>query len=342
MTSTQTTVRPSLDPAAPPDDPRRLDATPSRGDLIYRNVARLSGWAVMLLTGSIGIFLGYELIPTVNFYGLNFFTETDFNPEKNVVGVASAVVGSIEIAVIALLIAFPLALVTALFISEYAPARVKSLLVSLVDLMAAIPSIVYAIWGSTFLMPHLLFVARWLNEWFGWLPFFAVHDADPRAAQLAQFRYEQSAFCAGVVVALMVIPIACAVMRNVFSQAPLGEREGAYALGATKWGLIRAVVLPYGRGGIIGGMMLGLGRALGETVVVLLIISLVFDVKIRILESGTVTISALIADRVGTATSTQFSALLAAGFVLFVMTLVVNTLASIIVSRSRSGAGVDL
>jgi len=127
-------------------------------------------------------------------------------------------------------------------------------------------------------------------------------------------------------------------MRGVFDQAPPGEREAAYALGATRWGMIRSVVMPFGRSGVIGGTMLGLGRALGETVAVLLIISPAFDIKVRILEVGTNTTSALIAARFGEATSSQLSALLAAGFVLFLMTLAVNTFAGVLVSRSRSGA----
>lgn len=337
-----TTILPSQDPHPPEDLPRGIRGGRSGSDTTFRTAMRVAGWLVMVLTGAIGIFLGLKLIPTVRLYGFRFFTETDFNPERNVVGIASALVGTVQVALIALVIAFPLALLTALYISEYAPRGLRSWLISVIDLMAAIPSIVYGIWGELFLMPHLVFVGRWLAEWFGWIPIFKVTGADPRAAQIQGYRFEQSAFNAGIVVAMMVIPLTCAVMRNVFAQAPLGEREGAYALGATKWGMIRAVVLPFGRGGIIGGTMLGLGRALGETVAVLLIISLVFDIKLRILETGTVTISALIADRFGEATSAQLSALLAAGFVLFMMTLVVNTLAAVVVNRSRSGAGVEL
>jgi phosphate transport system permease protein len=338
-----TTTLPLADPRPPVEDaPRTLARGMSGADQAFRLLARASGWLVLILTGSIAVFLGYKLIPTLQHYGLSYFTETQFNPERNVVGIAAALVGSIVVAVIALIIAFPIALLTALYITEYAPVRIRSLLVSLVDLMAAVPSIVYGVWGEFFLMPHLIFVSRWLSEWFGWIPIFGVHDADPRAAAFAQFRYKQSAFDAGIVVALMVIPLACAVMRNVFAQAPLGEREGAYALGSTKWGMIRAVVLPYGRGGIIGGTMLGLGRALGETVAVLLILNLEFGIKFRVLESGGVTISKLIAERFESSTSTQLAALLAAGFVLFVMTLAVNTVAAVIVGRSRSGAGVDL
>jgi phosphate transport system permease protein len=323
------------------DRPRRIVASHSPGDLLWRNGVRLVGILVLVLTGSIGVFLGYQAVPTIRRYGWAFLTQAQFNPELNIVGIGAALVGTVEVAIIALVVAFPLALFTGLFITEYAPARLRSWLVSAIDLMAAVPSIIYGVWGVGLLQPHALFVARWLSEWFGWIPFFKVSNADPRAAAVPQYRYELSAFTAGIVVAMMVIPLACAVMRNVFSQTPIGEREAAYALGSTRWGMIRTVVLSFARGGIIGGTMLGLGRALGETIAVLLIISLDFHIKIRVLENGTVTISSLIADRFGEATSAQLSALLAAGFVLFMMTLLVNTLASIVVNRSRSGAGVD-
>ncbi|NUS40756.1 MAG: ABC transporter permease subunit, partial [Terrabacter sp.] len=150
-----------------------------------------------------------------------------------------------------------------------------------------------------------------------------------------------SSFIAGIAVAMMVTPMICAVMRQVFSQTPPGEKEAALALGSTRWGMIRTVVLPFGRGGIIGGTMLGMGRALGETIAVLLIISPAFEIKWRVLEIGGNSISSLIAGRFGDASPAQLSALLTAGLVLFVMTLVVNTLAAMIVARSRSGADAD-
>jgi phosphate transport system permease protein len=150
--------------------------------------------------------------------------------------------------------------------------------------------------------------------------------------------YTASTFIAGVCVALMVIPITCSIMREVFSQAPAGEREGAYALGSTRWGMIRSVVLPFGKGGMIGAVMLGLGRALGETVAVYLIISPVFDINFHILQSGSNSVSSLIVLRQGDASGFGRSALLAAGLALFVITLLVNFTASSIVARSRSGA----
>ena len=327
------------------DRPRYIDPGIPPADKMFRSVVRAVGLFVMVLTGAIGVFLGYKLIPTLHRYGLSYFTTKQFVPGRNAVGIAAAVAGTVEVAIIALVIAFPIAILTALYVSEYAPVRLRSLLVSIIDLMAAIPSVVWGIWGLILLSSNLEWVSRWLNSNLGWIPVFHVSGVNPDAASVksAGFsEYHQSAFEAGVVVSLMVIPLACSLMRNVFSQAPIGEREGAYALGSTQWGMIRSVVLPFGRGGIIGAMMLGLGRALGETVAVLLILQPEFDIKVRVLESGGVTISSLIANDFGDASGVQLSALLAAGFVLFLMTLVVNTFAAVIISRSRSGAGVEL
>jgi phosphate transport system permease protein len=336
MTSVSLTAPP---PAA--DFPRRIDPGLAPSDRAVRSGARAVGYSVFVLAGAVGVFLGYQSFPTLRRYGWSFFTQTQWLPERDVIGIASTLLGTVEVAAVALLVGFPLALLTALFISEYAPARLKSYLVAAVDLMAAVPSIIYGVWGFFFLQPHASHVGRWLSQHFGWFPLFRV-DTDPNAPSFAQASYYASAFIAGLVVAMMVIPLACAVMRAVFAQAPLGEREAAYALGSTRWGMIRAVVLPYGRGGIIGGTMLALGRALGETIAVLLIISPVFDLKLKVLTVGTETISALIASRFGEATSSQLSALLTAGFVLFVITLAVNTVAAVLVNRSRSGAGTDI
>jgi phosphate transport system permease protein len=154
--------------------------------------------------------------------------------------------------------------------------------------------------------------------------------------------FTASTFIAGLVVSMMVMPIQGSVMREVFSQVPAGEREGAYALGSTRWGMIRAVALPFGKGGIIGGTMLGLGRALGETIAVVLIISPRFDFSTHILEVGSNSVSALIALRYSEASSFGLSALMAAGLTLFAMTLVVNFIASGFVARSRSGASSEV
>lgn len=323
------------------DRPRDIDPGLTASDRAFSAITRGISIFVLIITGSIGLFLGYQAVPTLHRYGLKFFTETQWIPERNKIGVASVLVGTVEVALIALIVAFPLALLTALYISEYAPPWLRTAMVAMIDLMAAVPSIIYGLWGFFILQPHALFLSRWLASNFGWIPFFKV-DTDPRAAFWAQTQFTSSAFIAGLCVSMMVIPLACAVMLGVFRQAPLGEREGALALGSTRWGMIRAVVLPFGRGGIIGGTMLGLGRALGETIAVLLIIAPTFDLKIKVLSNGTNTVSALIAGNFGEATSAQLTALLAAGFMLFVMTIGINTVAAIFVGRSRSGAGTDI
>lgn len=321
--------------------PRELDSGRAPADRVFHYSARSIAVLVLVIFGSIGVFLGYQSIPTFRHYGLTFLTRADWQPELNRIGISSTLLGTFEVALVSVVIAFPLALMSALYISEYAPARLKGLFVVLVDLMATVPSIVYGLWGALLLEPRAKYIARWINQHFGFIPIFKV-DTNPNAATWAQSRYVASAFIAGICVAMMVLPIACSVMRGVFAEAPLGEREAAYALGATRWGMIRSVVLPFGRGGIIGGIMLGLGRALGETIAVLLIISLSFGINFRILQAGTSTISALIADRFGEATHRQLAALLTAGFALFVITLAVNTVAAVFITRSRSGASTEI
>ena len=330
----------STDVTGAVDAPRSIDPALPRVDRVFFAGARSIGILVLVIMASIGIFLGYQSIPTFRRYGLSFFTESQWQPEADKLGIAAVLVGTFTVAIVALAIAFPLAITTAIYISEYAPPRLKSGLVSLIDLMAAIPSIIWGLWGFFLIQPKAINVAHWMHTHLGFIPIFQV-DTDPNASQWAQSRYAASAFIAGIAVAMMVLPMAAAVMRQVFSQAPAGEREAALALGSTRWGMIRTVVLPFGRGGIIGGTMLSMGRALGETIAVVLIISPSFDIKFRPLSLGTETVSALIAGRFGEATTAQLSALLTAGFVLFIITLIINTLAAMIVSRSRSGALTD-
>jgi phosphate transport system permease protein len=321
--------------------PRKISRSSTGADAVFALGARIVGASVLVITGGVGLFLAWQAYPTLRHYGWSFFTESDWNPDQDVIGIAAVLCGTVSVALVAMFFAFPLSLLTALYISEYAPARFRPTMVALIDLMAAVPSIVYGLWGFFLVMPHAAALALWLQRHFGWIPLFEVKDTDPDAAVWDASRYTASAFCAGIAVSMMVLPMACAVMRQVFSQTPQGEKEAALALGATKWGMIRAVVLPFGRGGIIGGTMLGLGRALGETIAVVLIVSPAFVIKPRILEIGTTTVSSLIAGRFGEASPAQLSALLAAGFVLFLITLVVNTAAAVVVNRSRSGAGTD-
>lgn len=317
------------------DRPRKLRVGRTLGDRVFRGTARGFGVVVLLIMGGIGLFLTIEAIPAFREFGFGFFTTAEWNPENGSIGIAAVLTGTLTVATVAMVIAFPLALGTALYISEYAAPRAKRWLIAMVDLMASVPSVIYGLVGAYLLQPEMVYVSRWLHDMLGWLPIFRV-DTDPDAAVFAQSRYTASALIAAIVVAMMVLPYACMVMREVFDQAPQGEREAAYALGSTRWGMVRAVVLPFGKGGIIGGTMLALGRALGETIAVVLIISPLFEIKVRILENGTITVPSLIATRYGESVGLQLAGLLAAGLVLFVITLITNSIAAVLVTRGAA------
>ena len=320
-------------PSAPSDDrPRTIVNSVSRGDRIFRLVMRAAGLAVLLITGLILVFLVLRSLAAFRAVGFHFFTTSTWFISSNQFGIAAILPLGVLIAVIALIIAVPVGLATALFIAEYAPPRLRRTLIAAIDLMAAIPSIIVALFALYFVMPRILGTTAWLSHHLGFIPFF--HNPLPNAPS----SYVASTLIAGVMVSVMVIPIITSLSRQVFSQAPQGEREAAYALGSTKWGMIRTVVLPYGRAGVIGAGMLGLGRALGETIVVSFLLTPVYAFNWHVLESGGNSVTYMIANFVQTGGAKEISALFAAGLVLFAMTLVVNTIAAIIINRSRSGA----
>lgn len=317
---------------------RAVEARQGGGDRIFQVGARSTGIGVLAVMFAVGVFLSVQAAQALQKAGPAFLTTADWQPDRGHFGIAAVLTGTILIALIAVVVALPLSFGTALFIIEVAPRRARSTLVALVDLMAAVPSVVYGLWGLFLFQGWIIGLARWISTWLGWIPIFHVTGAEPKNPLANQSVYTASTFIAGLVVALMVMPIQCAVMREVFSQVPAGEREGALALGATRWGVVRMVSLPFGVGGIIGGTMLGLGRALGETIAVLLIISPRFEINFRVLETGSNAVSSLIALRYGEASGFGLSALFAAGLALFILTLAVNFAASVFIARSRSGA----
>ncbi len=330
------TPEPGVEVAAPRR--RRTKQIPSGADKTFNVAMWAGGLIVLVLMVAVGAFLLVRSVEALKVAGFSFLTTSAWEPGARHFGIAAVIVGTILIALVAVIVSVPMAIATALFISQIVPARLKQTLVTAVDLMAAIPSVVYGLWGAFFLQGHVLSLSKWISTWFGWIPIFRVDGADPTNPLSSNSVYTSSAFIAGLVVAMMVMPIQCAVMRETFDQTPLGESEGAFALGSTRWGMIRMVVLPFGRGGVVGGTMLGLGRALGETVAVYMIISPVFTINFHILQNGTNSVSSLIANKFSESSNFSLSALMAAGLALFALTLLVNFGASAIISRSRSGA----
>ena len=337
LANTLTTVLEHEPTATPPDGARPIAARPSAGDVAFRSIAFAAGGITVAIMLAVGLFLSLRAGSALQVAGIDFLFEQEWSPETGQFGIAAVLFGTISIALIALCVSLPLALGTSLLISEVLTGRLKQWSITLVDLMAAVPSVVFGLWGVYFLQENIIPVSRWISTYFGWIPIFAVTDADGTALTDAS-ALTSSAFIAGIVVGLMVVPTQTSIMREAFMQAPPGEREAAYALGSTRWGMITSVVLPFGRGGIIGGTMLGLGRALGETIAVYMIISPIFVINWQVLKTGTNSVSALIALRYGEASQFGLSALMAAGLTLFLITLVVNFTASSIVARSRSGA----
>ncbi|NDC66375.1 MAG: phosphate ABC transporter permease subunit PstC, partial [Burkholderiaceae bacterium] len=243
---------------------------------------------------------------------------------KTSFGLAAMLVGTILCAVIAVFIAVPISVAAAIFLSFYAPASLKRFLVSIIDLMAAFPSILFGFWGLFVLMPSAEYWAKLINKYLGFIPIFEV---EPRI-------FTRSPFVAGVVLAIMIIPIITSVSREIFSQTPLDRIQAAYALGATRWNVIRTVAIPYSRGGIVGGMMLGLGRAMGETVAVYTVLNIVYQINWQVLFGAGGNVASLILLKFGEAQPYEIKALMAAGLVLFLLTLFVNFVADQIVAKS--------
>ncbi len=321
-----------------PPTPRSVSTQRTAADRWFHGVTMSSGLGVFVILLLIGVFLFIQAWPAFSYMGLRFFTTQTWVPlpghgHAAHFGVETALAGTVVIALIALVIAVPVSVAAALFITEYAPRTLlgviplKNFLTSIVDLMAAVPSIIYGLWGVLLLSDHVVGVSRWLSTHLGFIPFLSVPAGTSN--------FTGSFFIAGLLVAIMIVPIVTSISREIFSLTPIYEREAALALGASRARVIRDVVFPFGKGGLVGAIMLGLGRALGEAIAVTLVIALVFRANFQILASGGNSIPALINNLFGTGGKLGLSGLLAAGLVLFVFTLVVNTVASVIVSRTR-------
>ena len=316
--------------------PREITTKPRRSDKIFRAVVTAGGISSLLLLGLIALFLGFRGFEILRHEGIGFSTHSDWsittddsgNVTASHFGLAAMLVGTILCSFIAVAIALPISVLCALFLNFYAPLWLKKILVATIDLMAAFPSILFGIWGFLVLMPSVEYWAKLLHRYLGFIPLF----------DLKTPIFTRSPFVAGVVLAIMIIPIITSISREIFSQAPLDRIQAAYALGATRWAMIKTVVIPHGRSGVIGGAMLGLGRAMGETVAVFTVLNIVFQINWQILLGAGGNVASLIILKFGDASPYEIKALMAAGLVLFLMTLVVNGVANFIVKTTgKSG-----
>jgi len=300
-----------------------------RGDAVFEGLARAAGALVFAILGAIAIFLIVKAVPALRGDQANFFTSQAWGDVGGTheFGIAALVFGTVVTSVLALVMAVPVAIGVALYITEYAPRRISTLLGYATDLLASVPSVVYGLWGFEFFIHHTIGVQSFLARYFGWIPIFRHPGADVDVIS-------KSIFNASIVLAIMVLPIVAAVCREVFRQVDPAEKEAALALGATRWEMIRTAVLPTSRPGIISAVMLGLGRALGETIAVALIIGNVTTINSHILVPGGNTIAANIANQFGESDDFGRSALIASGLVLFILTLGVNLIARWVILRS--------
>jgi phosphate transport system permease protein len=316
--------------------PRELTTEPRRSDKVFRAVVTTGGLSSLLILGLIAIFLGYRGFEVLRQEGFGFITNSDWsittdeagNVTDSHFGLGAMLVGTILCSLVAVVIAVPISVFTAIFLNFYCPQWMKKFLVAIIDMMAAFPSILFGIWGFLVLMPSVEYWAKLIHKYLGFIPLF----------ELKPYIVTRSPFVAGVVLAIMIIPIITSVSREIFAQAPLDRIQAAYALGATRWAMIKAVVIPYGRSGVIGGAMLGLGRAMGETVAVFTVLNIVFQVNWHVLLGAGGNVASLIILKFGDASPYEIKALMAAGLILFLLTLIVNAVANFIVKNTgKSG-----
>ncbi|MGY2003238.1 phosphate ABC transporter permease subunit PstC [Blastococcus sp. SYSU DS1024] len=313
---------------SPPQEPTAPRAVRRPGDRIFSGTAKGAGILILVILAGVTVFLLAESLPALT------APAEELPGEGGLVSyVWPLIFGTLLSAAIALLVATPLAVGIALFITHYAPRRVAQVLGYVVDLLAAIPSIVYGFWGIAWLAPRLVPFYRWLEENLGFIPLFA----GPVSAT------GRTMLTIGLVLAVMILPIVSAISREVFTQVPALHREAALALGATRWEMIKMAVLPYGKSGVIGGAMLGLGRALGETMAVAIILSgSAAGITFALISSANPqTIAANIALQFPESTGLDVNTLIASGLVLFVITLLVNMLARWIVNRRADFSGAN-
>lgn len=316
--------------------PREITTEPRRSDKIFRAVVTAGGMASLVILGLIFLFLSIKGIHILTEEKLNFVTgskwEVVTDENGNIAsadfGIAAMLIGTFLCALIAIVVGVPISVLSAIYLVFFARGKVKAVLISAIDLMAAFPSLLYGFWGFFIFMSSGEYWAKLLNKYLGFIPFFQVPTPI----------FERSPFIAGLVLAIMIIPIVTSVSREVFDQTPLDRIQASYALGSSKFAMIRHIALPYARSGIIGGAMLGLGRAMGETVAVYTVLNVVYQINWQILFGAGGNIASLILLKFGEAGPYEVDALMAAGLILFILTLIVNAMADLLVNKfGKSG-----
>jgi phosphate transport system permease protein len=292
----------------------------------FQGLSTAAGAMVLVIIVAIAIFLISKATNSLNANTVNFLTSTEWFPNdpQPRFGIAALAFGTVLTAVIALIVAVPISLGIALFLSHYAPKRLATPLGFVIDLLAAVPSVVFGLWGRDVFLPPVQSFSGWLNHYFSWIPLFGGDGP-----------FGKSIMLGSLVLAIMVLPIVTSLSREVFQQTPGMNEEAALALGATKWEMIRTAVLPFGTPGILAAVMLGLGRALGETIALALTLGITFNISINLIQTGGNSIAANIANTFGEANDIGRGALIASGLVLFAITLVVNMAARAIIYRRR-------
>jgi phosphate transport system permease protein len=314
-------------PAAPTDDMATAMSSGrgKRGDSVFRFVAAGAGLLVLVVLVLIAISTTREAWPAFQEEGLGFITSTTWDPAAGEFGALAFIYGTVLVSVIALVLSVPVSLGIALYANEAAPRRLRKPIVYVLDLLAAIPSVVYGLWGVLVLAAVLndqVYVR--LNDWFGGWPVLGWlfgGSTGPR-----------SFMTAGIILAIMITPIITSLSREVIATVPSAQREAAYGMGATRWEMIRASVLPWARGGIVGSVMLGLGRAMGETIAVALVIGSFPQITLHLFEQGDA-MAAVVANQFGESSGTHRAALIGMGVVLFLLTILVNVSARSIVGH---------
>lgn len=310
--------------------PTPLKRARTQADWAFRALLVACASTVLVAIVAIVYFLLSQSGPAWRHQGLRLITSVSWAPRSPTpsFGFLGPLAGSAIIAVVALTFALPIALATALAINEYVPRRASKVLTALVDLLAAVPSIVFGLWGLFYVDPHLHNTTKWLSVHANFFPPFRVVGAT----------LGNSLFEAGLIVGIMVLPIVASISREVMSQVPRDQCEAALGLGGTRWGMVTDVILPFSRNGIVGASMLGLGRAMGETIAVSIILLTDNRINTHILQPGGGSISVLIVNEFRGSSALEQSALTVAGLTLFAITLAVNLLARVVVARGTREA----